>query len=576
MEDPDKRKRQQEATEPSRPVQENICPARADRLRLREAIGRLIAARGAAPPLAKDQLLLLGDEALLAAGLPDRFRDYAAVCAHNELWRPAVAGIPYSRRLLLLPKCLRDTDRCQGKLDDFGLVCARCGSCLIDEIHAEAEDLGYVIMVAEGSPLVMALIESGQVEAVVGVSCLSVLENVFPYMEAAALPGLAIPLLRDGCVDTAVDMESVWDAIYLNSSNPAPRLNLEELRRRVKACFTPEALEETMGPVEGETERIARNWLAGTGKRWRPFLAAAVYQTLRNEPHERLPRKLHKLLVAVESFHKASLIHDDIEDGDLERYGRKTLHAEFGLPAALNAGDFLLGEGYRLIGELDFPADRVAAMLRKAAAGHRTLCLGQGAEIFWRRARHPLSSREVLAIFRQKTAPAFEVALQLGALCAGAEDDLLDLLHRYSDALGVAYQIRDDLLDSGFEDGCGTANPESLEPSLFLALAWERADGDRRAVVESYWRNGVTDPEDRADLTAIMKKLGIPDLVRSMLDSYRREAVAAVSSLENLNLKIVLHRVMGKIFSDLSMMGCCNDHQARNASSREAGEKRSE
>ena len=62
---------------------------------------------------------------------------------------------------------------------------------------------------------------------------------------------------------------------------------------------------------------------------------------------------LKKLAVAVECFHKASLIHDDIEDGDDLRYGTKTLHVEYGVPVALNVGDFLLGEGYRLITELD-------------------------------------------------------------------------------------------------------------------------------------------------------------------------------------------------------------------------------
>ena len=576
MEKPDQARGRQPDDNATGPARESVCPLRGDREKVSAAIRSLIAQRSIVPPLSKEELLLVADESLLAAGLPGQFRDYAAVAVHNELWRPSLGGIPYSRRLLLLLKCLRHKDRCQGKLDEFGLVCARCGSCIIDEIHAEAEDLGYVIMVAEGSPLVMALIESGQVEAVVGVSCLAVLENVFPYMEAAAVPGLAIPLLRDGCEDTEVDMESVWDAIYLNSSSPVPRLNLEELRSRVKDCFTPAALDTLMGPAEGDTERIARRWLAGTGKRWRPFLAAAVHQALQEDPRESLPPSLKKLLVAVESFHKASLIHDDIEDGDEERYGRKTLHAAFGVPAALNAGDLLLGEGYRLIGVLDCPSDRIAEMLRNAAAGHRTLCLGQGAELFWRRRREPLSSREVLAIFRRKTAPAFEVALHLGALYAGADSDLLHRLHRYSEALGVAYQIRDDLLDSGFAaDGGEAADPEALGPSLFLALAWERAAGEDREAVETFWRSEKPDAAARSHVLGIMKRLGLPDLVRSQLDVYRREAVEAVSALDNVNLKIVLHRVMGKIFSDLSMMGCCNDHQARNASLRESGENRS-
>src|SRR5690606_32155874 len=106
--------------------------------------------------------------------------------------------------------------------------------------------------------------------------------------------------------------------------------------------------------------------------------------------------------------------HDDIEDDDPLRYGEPALHTEHGLPIALNAGDLLLGEGYRLIAACEAPADRRVAMLQAAAAGHRTLCLGQGAELCWMRRPEPLEVQQVLEIFRQKTAPAFEVALQLG------------------------------------------------------------------------------------------------------------------------------------------------------------------
>lgn len=553
-------------------VQENICGTRAEREALVDAIRLHVAEEKLTAPLGLDPLFTHADRILERTGLGSRYRDFASVLLHNEVWRSRLAAIPYDRRLLLLPKCLRDPKRCKGALDEFGLLCARCGSCILDKIHGEAEELGYVVMVAEGSPLVMALIESGQVEAVVGVSCLSVLEKVFPYMEAAAVPGMAIPLLREGCENTAVDLDWVWDGIYLNSTDPALRLNLDALRTEVRSCFTEDALKKIMGPVQSETERIARVWLAKSGKRWRPFLTGCVVQTLEHRMGEALPPELHKLLAAVESFHKASLIHDDIEDGDLERYGGKTLHAEYGVPVALNAGDFLLGEGYRLIGELEVPPEVKGRMLQVAAAGHRTLCTGQGEELWWLRHRKPLSPETVLSIFRQKTAPAFEVALHLGALFAGADGELVEVLHRYSEALGVAYQIRDDLSDSGLEDGAGPRDSVSLSPSLLLALAWERAEGEDRSVIEAYWR----EPVDAEILTAIMKRLGTAETARDLLAQYRKEAVEAVSSVENLNLKIALHRLVGKIFSDHTVMGCCNDHQAGNAPHRGAGENAAE
>ncbi len=120
------------------------------------------------------------------------------------------------------------------------------------------------------------------------------------------------------------------------------------------------------------------------------------------------PEDLRKAAVAVECFHKASLIHDDIEDGDSARYGEPTLHMEHVTAVALNVGDLLVGEGYRLLAECESVHASVRGeMIKIASAGHRTLCLGQGAELTWAHAPAPLTPLQVVEIFRRKTAPAF-------------------------------------------------------------------------------------------------------------------------------------------------------------------------
>src|SRR5436189_100182 len=141
----------------------------------------------------------------------------------------------------------------------------------IQDLQAEAEKLGYATLVAEGSAIVMSLIQTGKVEAIVGVSCLSVLERAFPYMEAAAIPGVAIPLLQDDCIDTTVDLDWVWEYIHLTSDDRTRRLDLGALRDEVDFWFMPASLDLIMGSAEGETERIGREWLGRAGKRWRPF-----------------------------------------------------------------------------------------------------------------------------------------------------------------------------------------------------------------------------------------------------------------------------------------------------------------
>ena len=102
-----------------------------------------------------------------------------------------------------------------------------------------------------------------------------------------------------------------------------------------------------------------------------PFLAVAAFQALRTDPGAPLPDGLRKLAVAVECFHKASLIHDDIEDGDATRYGEQTLHEKYGIAVALNVGDLLIGEGYRMLAACDIPAAQKAEMLLVASSSTR-------------------------------------------------------------------------------------------------------------------------------------------------------------------------------------------------------------
>jgi geranylgeranyl pyrophosphate synthase len=433
-------------------------------------------------------------------------------------------------------------------------------------LQEEAEKLGYAVLVAEGSALVMAIIETGKIDAIVGVSCLSVLEKAHPYMEAAAIPGVAIPLLQDDCKDVTVDLEWIWEVIHLTSEDRTYRLNLDELRDEVKSWFAPDQLEQIMGPTQNETEQLARAWLAKDGKRWRPFLTACVWKALNPDSSDEAPDSLKKLAVAAECFHKASLVHDDIEDGDDIRYGEPTLHAEHGVAVALNLGDLLLGDGYALIGQCDVPDSQRAAILRVATAGHRTLCLGQGAEFQWARRPRPLSSLEVLDIFRKKTSPAFEVALLFGANLVEHDPETSQIISEFSEALGIAYQIRDDVEDMSEE---WVANDLAAgRPSLPLALLHERvkANPEALAVVDRAWRR-QSSREDLAKIESLFLEYGIGDRCRSLQESYKEQAIRCLAKLENTSLKGLLRRVISKIFV-MEVKDWCSEFEARNAASR--------
>jgi geranylgeranyl pyrophosphate synthase len=548
-----------------RTPQENIPQSRIEREGLKTVIARYVAANrhSITPPLVLDELRTHAEKVIERTGLPRIYTDYAGVLLNNEVWREQLAAVPYERRLLLLPKCLRVEDRCPAPFDELGLLCKQCGLCTIQDLQAEAERLGYAVLVAEGSALVMALIQTGKIEAIVGVSCLSVLERAFPYMESAAIPGVAIPLLQDDCKDTTIDIEWIWDMIHLTSDDRTWRLDLDKLREDVQAWFHEESLDALFGgAAETETERIAREWMKRDGKRWRPLLTACVYKAFQEDPNQDLPEGLRKVALAVECFHKASLIHDDIEDGDAERYGQQTVHAEFGVPIALNVGDLLVGEGYRLLAESGAQPRVIAEMVRIAAAGHRSLCAGQGAELCWSRRQRPMAVQEVLGIFRQKTAPAFEVALRLGAAFARAGKDVHAALTRYSEALGIAYQIRDDLEDLG---STGTI---AAKPTLPLAEALERARGADKAFLEQVWNTSAVDAADARHARQLIVDLRVEERCQQLLESYKEAAIRSLPELRNPSLKGLLRRVIGKIFR-VEIQGWCSEFEARNAANSE-------
>lgn len=543
---------------------ESVPQTPEERNRIVQYIRNYVAEFAPVPPLPLEELKEHADKLMEMAGVDARYRDFVGVLLNNELWREQLASIPFERRLLLIPKCLRIEEKCPAPFDEFGLLCKTCGLCTIQDLIGESEKLGYATLVAEGSAIVMSLIQTGKIEAIVGVSCVSVLERAFPYMEAAAIPGVAVPLLQDDCINTTVDMDWVWDYIHLTSEDKTRRLDLGSLREEVDFWFTPTSLDLIMGSFEGETEQIARQWLARSGKRWRPFLAVAAYQALREDTNAELPDDVRKIAVAVECFHKASLVHDDIEDNDAERYGESTLHEEHGVAVALNVGDLLIGEGYRLLASTKVSSEQIAAMTKAASHGQRELCRGQGAELCWARKPDVLASRQVLEIFRKKTAPAFEVALRVGAIYADLEKyhECAGTLAAYSDALGIAYQIRDDISDLG-ADG-DTNDIEALRPTLLLAIAHEKAKGENKKVLKQVWQRTLPTDWDSAKIEALYEEVGATERATVLLETYKEEGIRCLRDLQNQNLKGLLRRVLGKIFNDTEIKGWCKEFEEKN------------
>jgi geranylgeranyl pyrophosphate synthase len=195
----------------------------------------------------------------------------------------------------------------------------------------------------------------------------------------------------------------------------------------------------------------------------------------------------------------------------------------------------------------------------------------------------PMSVAEVIDIFRKKTSPAFEVALRVGAQLSGYSDELDAVLEQYSCSLGIAYQIRDDIEDfhslpprlASGDAGAGESVASALNPmrpSLLLAMAYERADGDEKRLLKSIWNRSIKPDSVENELENIFTLLKIERSAWELMENYKSQAIGSLCSLKSTNLKGLLRRVIGKIFDDFEIMGCCDDHKAGYAQGSKSGE----
>ncbi|MGE1116246.1 polyprenyl synthetase family protein [Bacillus altitudinis] len=224
--------------------------------------------------------------------------------------------------------------------------------------------------------------------------------------------------------------------------------------------------------------------LKAGGKRLRPVLVLALLNAYGKGEEDGIP-----VGCAVEMIHTYSLIHDDLpcmDDDDLRR-GKPTNHKVYGEATAVLAGDALLTESFRLITSQlsdDVPADQKLRIIDElvTSAGAFGMVGGQFDDMEAEQKQIPLSELE--SIHARKTGKLLTFSVVAGAILAGASDDEIEKLREFSYHIGIAFQIRDDILDlEGSEEkigkriGSDTANEKSTYPSLLtLSGAKEKLD----------------------------------------------------------------------------------------------------
>ena len=532
-------------------------------------------------PLTKDEIEQIARRALEEADLPEGYLGWMMVMISTAFWQESLQAIPPERRLFLLPHCLKHAEGCPADYDQFGMNCKQCGACSIADFRGLAEEMGYRVLVAEGSPVVMKIIVGGYVDAVIGVACLNVLEKAIDKVLLAGIPCMAVPLLSSDCRNTRVDEEWV-DQMIRTPYRPAPQKtksyihlmraasdlfgteSIDRLATRSRAHATigdEAATPEAIRPLDriAATEHIAYDFMARGGKHSRPFITLAAYDAMSgaactesegDQAVGTIPDSVRRAAMSIETFHKASLVHDDIEDDDAFRYGQPAVHRRFGLPTAINVGDYLVGLGYRLLSRCDDgsvdPQARVD-VLDALAGAHTRLAEGQGAELLWRdTSDRRLSPLDALKVYALKTSPAFEAALYSGIRLAGDAEGYLEPIRTFSRNLGVAFQILNDLGDfSGDESNKLTAGGDVIggRPTVLWALALQSLSESDQAELLALadGDDGLTDRQRFERARALYHRAGVFETALQLVDKHQARAEKVADEIEPDPLRRLLY-----------------------------------
>ncbi len=247
----------------------------------------------------------------------------------------------------------------------------------------------------------------------------------------------------------------------------------EELK--IKAAMVEGALDrclpspDTYPPLIHQAMRYS---VMGGGKRLRPALVMAGAESVGGNAVDVLPAAC-----AIELIHTYSLVHDDLPamDNDDYRRGKLTNHKVYGEAMALLAGDALLTLALQLLAECHGShPENVVRVIREVALGAGTLGLIGGQVVDTFSAGEQIDEKTLKYIHRNKTGAMYRLSVRTGAILAGAEERELVLLTEYAEQLGLAFQIKDDILDcEGDENklgkpvGSDIRNKKATYPSLF-------------------------------------------------------------------------------------------------------------
>ena len=270
---------------------------------------------------------------------------------------------------------------------------------------------------------------------------------------------------------------------------------------------------------------------ASGGKRMRPLLGLIAYASIAGDHARALPGA-----AAVELGHNFSLVHDDIEDGDVERRHRPTLWRLHGVPQAINTGDTLFSLSrialHRLT-DLGFSDAKVLRLMRLYDETCLALCEGQYIDIATSESDALMTVEGYFDMIGRKTAALIAASIEAGALLATDDDEVIARYRGFGWALGLAFQLNDDLLGiwgATKTTGKAASDVAHKKKTLPVIYAAEHAGPEDRARLLELYATPDPSPTEIAEIVEILERVGAHDYTRDQARRYRDEALAELDA----------------------------------------------
>lgn len=247
-------------------------------------------------------------------------------------------------------------------------------------------------------------------------------------------------------------------------------MHFQTLKKEYKESFESYLIDLISDESQTVIEEAMRYSLEAGGKRLRPLLVIGLVKAFGKDEKQAYPSA-----AALEMIHTYSLIHDDLpamDDDDLRR-GKPTSHIKYSEATAILAGDALLTKAFEVTTSGDVSNDKKITLIRELAqsSGHEGMVGGQQADMDGE--HKELDPKELEAIHARKTGMLIRFALKAAGILSDVDTKTLNDLDAIATKIGIAYQIRDDILDvSGTEDdlgkrvGADAVHGKSTYPSL--------------------------------------------------------------------------------------------------------------